>query len=147
MDSSGRIVVGVDGSDCAALALRWAGEEARLRGAELHVVYAWHIAGLPRPATAEPGVAPPLADYERQAGEVLDETVTAVLGADHGLTLRPQVHHGRAAEGLLAAAEGADLLVVGSRGRGGFTGLLLGSVSAQCVQFAPCPVVVVRSTS
>jgi nucleotide-binding universal stress UspA family protein len=138
MTAMARIVVGVDGSDLARAALRFAVDEARLRGATLEVVTAWY----------EPYVAPTMATVavdptllEEGADKTLD---AAVDGIDtSGVEIRRSIRRGRPAEALLEAARDADLLVVGSRGRGGFTGLLLGSVSQQVVHHATCPVVVV----
>jgi nucleotide-binding universal stress UspA family protein len=137
------IVVGVDDSTEAAAALRWAAEEARLRGARLLVVHAWDW------------------PYREQLGEIADEAldskgfaaaaetvlatiVQAALGDDMGdVPLEQHTEEGAPARVLLAAARSADLLVVGARGRGGFHGLRLGSVSQHCARHAPCPVVIV----
>ena len=139
-----RIVVGVDGSPEAKEALRWAVEEARLRGAALRVVHAWEF---PLGAVG-PGV-PALYNGEFLQTLRLDaeQLVDRLLAeTDPGATIiETAVVEGPAAQTLIAAAEGAELLVVGSRGRGGFTGLLLGSVSQQCAHHAPCPVVIVRA--
>jgi nucleotide-binding universal stress UspA family protein len=135
------IVVGVDGSAAAEAALRWATEEARLRGARLHVVHAWAV-----PASV--GAAPyvnGLGDELRETAELLVDAVVRDL-VDDGLQADGEAVAGRAAEALLEAAADASLLVVGSRGRGGFAGLLLGSVSQQCVHHAACPVVVVHAS-
>jgi nucleotide-binding universal stress UspA family protein len=135
-------VVGVDGSPQGAAALRWAVDEARLRQATLEVVHAWLF-----PVVGDvPGAAmDTLArDLERAAGELLDHVVDEVAGTDPGDKLDRRVVEGGAAAVLVDAAAGADLLVVGSRGRGGFAGLLLGSVAQQCLHRAPCPVGVVR---
>ncbi|MCU0268827.1 MAG: universal stress protein [Acidimicrobiales bacterium] len=138
----GRIVVGVDGSEGARRALRFAAEEARLRGATLEVVMVWQYPTM----TTMPvyGVLPPAEEMETSARA----TVRKIM-ADEGLdsTSDPVaveiVAEGPPAKTLSTAATGADLLVVGSRGHGGFTGLLLGSVSHHCVSHATCPVVVV----
>ena len=136
-----RIVVGVDDSPQAAAALRWALEEARLHHASLAVVHAWlfPVAG-DVPGAAVDTLA---TDLERGAGELLDRVVDAAVGADAGVKLERRVLEGAAGAALVAAAADADLLVVGSRGRGGFAGLLLGSVAQRCLHHAPCPVVVV----
>ena len=140
----GRIVVGIDGSDHSKNALRWALDEARLRDASLDVVSAWL---LPVYATGY-GFAPgDLVDPKiigDGAAAQLDETITEVVGDASGLTLTRKSVEGMAAQVLVEEAEGADLLVVGSRGHGGFAGLLLGSVSQQCAQHASCPVVIIR---
>ena len=135
-----RIVVGVDGSDLAGAALRFAVAEARLRGATLEIVTAWY----------EPYVAPTMAAVavdptllEEGADKTLDAALAGIDTA--GVQIERSVRRGRPAEALLEAARDADLLVVGSRGRGGFTGLLLGSVSAHLIAHASCPVLVVPS--
>jgi nucleotide-binding universal stress UspA family protein len=149
MNSVATIVVGVDGSDGAARALRWAVEEARLRRGDLHVIHAWSVPlvlsipseetfGIPPPATSMEEVRTALA---KEADNVL---AASLEGIDAGeLPLTAEVIEGRAAHVLTEAAAGADLLVVGSRGLGGFTGLLLGSVSQQCAHHARSPLVVV----
>ena len=144
----GTIVVGVDGSAGSVQALRVALREARLRGAALKVVNAWHI-----PAIAfEAGwVAAPfdLSEYPKSAQQILDKSLEQAGVATSGVEVTTVVREGQAAEGICEEAEGADLLVVGSRGFGGFRGLLLGSVSQQCAHHAPCPVLIVpnRETS
>jgi nucleotide-binding universal stress UspA family protein len=139
-----RIVVGIDGSDHSKKALRWALDEAQLRGASLEVVFAWM---LPVYATGY-GFAPgDLIDPKilgDGAAEQLDQAVTEVAGAMTDLKISRKTVEGMAAQVLVEEAEGADLLVVGSRGHGGFAGLLLGSVSQQCAQHASCPVVIIR---
>jgi nucleotide-binding universal stress UspA family protein len=147
----GRIVVGTDGSPGARQAVRWALGEARLRGASVHVVHAWMvplIEAMPEPwFVGGPSVGPSDEQvYDHLvagARSVVDEAVAEARAAEPGLEIDGELAEARPAEALLAAAQDADLLVVGSRGRGGFTGLLLGSVSAQCAHHAPCPVVVV----
>jgi nucleotide-binding universal stress UspA family protein len=130
-----RIVVGVDGSDTARRALSWAVAEARLRGATLEVMP--YIAGYPYA-----GVGFDPATFEKDAQTTLDSIVD---GTDTSGV--PQVERtlavGDAASALLSRAADADLVVVGSRGLGGFTGLLLGSVSHHVTHHATCPVVVV----
>lgn len=137
------VVVGVDGSEHSRAALRWAAGEAALRGARLKIVCAWSY-----PYVAAAGaLTPVLADWEGQRGDAqvaLESAVAEVAAGHEGLEVETVVVAGAAARVLLDAAEGADLLVVGSRGHGGFAGLLLGSVGQQCVSHAPCPVVVVR---
>jgi nucleotide-binding universal stress UspA family protein len=86
-------------------------------------------------------------DFEEVAKQTLQEAVAQAAGPSTGVEIRTHVVRGQPAEVLLNAAKDADLLVVGSRGRGGFKGLLLGSVSTQCVHHASCPVVVVRNTT
>lgn len=136
------VVVGVDGSEDSERALRFALEEARLRGARLRVVHAWQ---LPYPVHAG-GPVPIVydrADVAAGARDVLERAVAAVAADVDDVQVEPVLVEDRAAPALLAAAEGADLLVMGSRGHGGFVGLLLGSVGQQCAHHARCPVVVV----
>jgi nucleotide-binding universal stress UspA family protein len=108
------------------------------------VVRAWGLTTAPRPAGWEPGFVPPLADYEQAVREELDAHA-AGASLEPSVRVRTHVLHRPPAMGLIEAAKRADLLVVGARGLGGFIGLLLGSVSDQCVHHAPCPVTVVRT--
>jgi nucleotide-binding universal stress UspA family protein len=133
----GRIVVGVDGSAASRDALRWAARQAELTGASLEVVTSWSYPttyGFPVIANV---------DWEQGARTVLDEALADELGDAAERVVR-RVVEGHPARVLAELAAGADLLVVGSRGHGGFAGLLLGSVSEHVVTHAPCPVVVVR---
>ncbi len=136
----GRIVVGVDGSEASREALRWAARQAHLMGASLEAVMSWETAA----TTSYPVPVPEGYDPAADAKEALDQTVRSVLGQHDGLELVPAVLQGPAARTLVQEARGADLLVVGSRGHGALVGMLLGSVSEQCVTHAPCPVVVVH---
>lgn len=136
-----KIVVGVDGSPGSAGALRWAIEEGGLRGAQVDAVNAWHLTGTGQDYYGAAGLDPSV--LEAAARTVLDR---AVDGADASVLKEPvnrRVVSGGAGAALLDAARGADLLVVGARGHGGFVGLLLGSVSQQVTHHATCPVVVV----
>lgn len=145
MEANGRIVVGVDGSGPSLEALRWALDEAPRRACRVEAVHAWRY-----PAVAYvPGIVPtPVfaeADLEAEGRAVLDRSVEMVLADRHAGTAVDRVLiHGGAVESLLARARGADVLVVGHRGRDGLGALLLGSVAKGCVAHAPCPVVVVR---
>lgn len=133
-----RIVVGVDGSDGGDAALRWALQEARVRGAVLQVLYAWSY--LDQPAEDD-GFRP---DYsEADAAAALDTIVARVAGDTADVVVEKRVVNDLPARTLVDAAADADLLVVGSRGLGGLKRLVLGSVSQQCAQQAPCPVVIV----
>lgn len=138
-----RIVVGVDGSPGSIAALRWAHAEARLRRATLEVVGVWQY---PMMTTVPAfGALPDVVDLSTQT----EEHVLGVL-RDNGVESTEEVPvsvsvaEGAPAQALISAATGAELLVVGSRGHGGFAGLLLGSVSHQCTMHGPCPVVVVH---
>lgn len=136
-----RIVVGIDGSENSRRALGWAVEEARVRGASVDVVHAWHlpyVGGYPYTA----GSFDPTS-LEDAARQTLDEVVDAVDTAGLAAPLERILHLGDAAGGVLETAKRAGLVVVGSRGLGGFTGLLLGSVGHQVANHAPCPVIVI----
>jgi nucleotide-binding universal stress UspA family protein len=140
----GKIVVGVDGSPGSRAALRWAHKEAQLRRTALEAVTVWQFPVM----TSLPafGAMPPPEDLSQEAGEsllaILDEEEVSSTAEVPVTTV---VTEGAAAPALLDASEGADLLVVGSRGHGGFSGLLLGSVSQQCATHGRCPVVVVHA--
>ena len=139
------IVVGIDGSESSRDALAWALAEARSRDARVTVVAAWHVATM---AYAAPLVLPVEGgiehSFERSAELALAATLEDMGDAAESIQVEQRVVAGPAAKVLVSEAEKAELLVVGSRGHGGFTGLLLGSVSQQCAQHAPCPVVIVR---
>jgi nucleotide-binding universal stress UspA family protein len=145
---AGRIVVGIDGSALGRAALAWARDEARVHEATLVAVHAWTF--VPPPPIAEPGMVPlPPPDLvgelegEREAAQaVLDEAVAELDGS--GVRVEERLAEGPAGDALVAAAADADLLVVGSHGRGGLAAALLGSVSQHVVKHAPCPVVIVR---
>lgn len=150
------IVVGVDGSPEAKRALRWALVEASLRGTPVRAVSVWHLPVEVAPAIGpilpvpvyEPADADREEDLRRRTQEQLDATVTEVereIPEAADVHVEQHVVAGHAAEMLIEAAADAELLVVGSRGRGGFAGLLLGSVSQACAHHARCPVVIVRS--
>ena len=139
----GGILVGHDGSKCAQEALGWAARLAARADMDLHVLRAWSLMTAPRPSSWSPGYVPPLAEYEQAVRDELVRHVAAA-GLDPAVRVTCHVVHTAPAQGMIAAAAGADLLVVGARGRGGFAGLLLGSVSDQVVHHAPCPVTVVR---
>jgi nucleotide-binding universal stress UspA family protein len=151
---AGRIVVGIDGSEASKDALSWAVEEARLRGDTVIAIHAWTppypTASMAYPtASAFPAapVAPiddDVADAIREGAEELLAQVVSEAGAGD-VTIEQRLVEGPAASALIDAAKDAELLVVGPRGHGGFTGLLLGSVSQQLANHAPCPVVIVRA--
>jgi nucleotide-binding universal stress UspA family protein len=137
-----RIVVGVDGSSEGERALHWAIDEARLRSAELELVQAAPPAGLMDAMTSMSSRQELEDAAEHLLDQVLEEVVLARVDTQD-LVVHRTVESGPAPEVLCEAARGADLLVVGARGQGGFRGMLLGSVATQVVQHAPCPVVVV----
>jgi nucleotide-binding universal stress UspA family protein len=131
------VVVGVDGSECSERSVRWAADYVNASGGTLELVIAWHWP----PSFGYPVALP---DYDPEGmARVAVEKVAAELHVPRE-RLRTTVVAGAPAQQLIAASENADLLVVGSRGHGGFAGLLLGSVSTHCVHHAHCPVLVVR---
>ncbi len=139
LNSKSRIIVGVDGSDNGQRALGWAIDEAKLRGSVLVLMHSVQM-GL---SVAEPYGGGYVLDQLQEAGRLaLDEA--EALAVAQGVEVERHLETGSIAYSLVDASKGADLLVVGSRGHGGFTGLLLGSVSTACVHHAHCPVVVVR---
>jgi nucleotide-binding universal stress UspA family protein len=142
MDASGRflVVVGVDGSEQSLAALRWAVDEARLRHGSVRAVTAWHYP--PVPSTVEDSVS----NDSFHAAERLQADALKAVAAD-GLDIEGILVRDLASSALLDASKDADLLVVGSRGHGGFSGLRLGSISSQVIHHAPCPVLVVRPRS
>jgi nucleotide-binding universal stress UspA family protein len=141
---SGRMVVGVDGSETSRMATRWAAREAGMRGTDLELVSAWEIPtydfGLGLTASSD--------DLTKGLIKVAEDNLAAALEEARAevreLKIETRIVEGQAARVLLDASKGADLLVVGSRGLGGFRELLLGSVSQQCADHAGCPVVIVR---
>jgi nucleotide-binding universal stress UspA family protein len=144
--SMGIIVVGVDGSDRSRDALRWAVDEAKLRQDKVLAVHAWEPPGLSAvdiPPAEPPVYLPELIAHVQKGAEALVERVTAEF-KNEGVELEPLAIEGAAASVLVEVAKDADLLVVGSRGRGELAGLLLGSISQQVAQHAPCPVVIHR---
>ena len=142
---AGRIVVGVDGSAHARQALRFSLSEAALRGARVDVVSSWAVPSL---AATGVGMIPAFdllrAELGDSAGQVIAGELADAADAAAGLEIEQLVAQGDAAGALVGVAAGADLLVVGSRGRGGVTGTVLGSVSRACLHHAPCPVAVVH---
>jgi nucleotide-binding universal stress UspA family protein len=136
-----RVVVGVDGSEASLQALHWALDEARRRRAVLTAVHVW-TAPYIGPELV-PAAAYDTDEHDRRGREVLESAVAAADTSGLAAPVEQLVVSGGAAATLAGAADGADLLVVGSRGHGGFAGLLLGSVSDHVVHHAACPVVVV----
>ncbi|HXQ58669.1 MAG TPA: universal stress protein, partial [Acidimicrobiales bacterium] len=135
------IVVGVDGSELSRQAVLWAADEAELRHATLDVVHGGS-GDLPHLGTPRSTDVPPTT-----AGAVVDEAIRLATSRRPDIVVRGETSDRPAARALIDTSEGTDLLVVGARGKGGFSGLLLGSVSHRCIQYARCPVVVVRPTA
>jgi nucleotide-binding universal stress UspA family protein len=136
------IVVGVDGSEASERALHWAAEEARLRGTTLRVVHTWFEVFVQGPFAA-PAMVEREA-VERAGQEVLDKAIASIPDGIPAVAVEAVLVHGSPEVALLHEAKDADLVVVGSRGRGNVAGMLLGSVSHHVVQHSPCPAVVVR---
>jgi nucleotide-binding universal stress UspA family protein len=137
-----RIVVGIDGSDGSAAAFAWALRQAELTGGELTAVlaYSYELWWIDGGTDYEPKI---IEHKARAARRKLDEILASWLPASTSAIVHPMVVEGHTTTALLELAREADLLVVGSRGRGELTGLLLGSVSQRCAERATCPVVVV----
>jgi nucleotide-binding universal stress UspA family protein len=133
------IIVGIDGSDFSKAALTWAAVQARLTGSPLEAVISWafptnlgYIGGLPD------------IDFAGDAKATVEQTIHEVLGDHPGLEIRARVVEGHAALVLTELSANASLVVVGTRGHGGFVGLMIGSVSEYVAAHSHCPVVVVR---
>jgi nucleotide-binding universal stress UspA family protein len=143
--SAPQVVVGVDGSSESIGALKWAGQYGAATGATVRAVLCWHYPAAV--GTAPVGKAPKAITDEVRAEmqETLDKALTEVFGTTAPPRVQSEVAYGHPAEVLVEESQHADLLVVGNRGHGKFTGMLAGSVSLHCVTHAACPVVVVRA--
>lgn len=139
------IVVGLDGSESSREAFTWALAEARIRADVVRIVCAWHVA--PPVAYGTVGFVPPIdgESYRRAAEDAVTEAVDALAESIDGVHVERSIVEGPTSDVLIEQAKNADLLVVGSRGHGPLTGLLLGSVSGRVAHLAPCPVVIVRN--
>jgi nucleotide-binding universal stress UspA family protein len=135
------VLVGVDGSASSRAALRWAAAEAADHGADLVVVDVWEPPLLP---AAGSGSVPQAGVADTGPESTLVTVIKEELGEDPSVRVQPRVKRGNPAEVLIEESADADLLVVGTRGRGGFAGLVLGSVSQHVAAYARCPVAVVR---
>lgn len=142
-DRDGGIVVGVDGSEISAAAVDFAFEQAQARSTTLTAVLAWHDPVRTGPGDMLPSVYDPDA-LEQEAAAVLAESVAGHAERYPDVPVKQELVRGHADDVLIDAGRSAELLVVGSRGRGAFRGLLLGSTSRSLVHHAPCPVAVVR---
>ncbi len=139
-----RIVVGVDGSAASRAAFRWAVRQAELTGATVQAITAWQYPVATGGYAWAPVAVLDSTDLQEAAEKTLADEVSEVIGARTDIKVQSQAIEGNPAQVLLEAAADADLLVVGSRGHGGFAGALLGSVSQHCVHHANCPVLVIR---
>jgi nucleotide-binding universal stress UspA family protein len=140
------VVVGVDGSPPSTSALAWAARYADAIGASVRAVLAWHYpsaAGLP-PVGHTP--EPVRSQVEHSRYEILDKAIESACHDLPAIQVDRQVVYGHPAQALIDESRNADLLVVGSKGHGGFTGMMLGSVSTHCVHHASCPVTVVKQS-
>jgi nucleotide-binding universal stress UspA family protein len=149
------VVVGVDGSAGSSEAVRWAVAEARLRKVRLRAVHSWiylHplvplLVGYPFTRDSIEPAATDAAAVAQRAAETILEKAMAELGEVDDVEVERVIVQGSAPQVLIDAVSEQDLLVVGSRGHGGFAGLLLGSVSQHCALHASCPVVIVRAAA
>jgi nucleotide-binding universal stress UspA family protein len=139
------VVVGVDGSADSVAALSWAARYAAATGARVRAILAWHYPGAVGGPPIEVAPEAIRGQTEEQMKQALDEAVAQVYGSGTADGVEAVLGYGHAAQVLIEASKGADLLVVGSRGHREFAGMLVGSVSLHCVTGASCPVVVIRS--
>lgn len=133
-----RVVVGVDGSQPSRHALQWARFMAHVLNTAIDAVTVWDISAVMAAGWVDDG------NPEKETVAHLHTTVEEVLGSQPLVPVRESVRRGSAARELVQASQGAQLLVVGSRGHGGFTGLLLGSISSACAEHAHCPVLIIH---
>ena len=141
-DITGGIVVGHDGSRVARTVVRVAADLAQRLGVTLHVVRVWHVTTAPRPGSMRGGFVPPIAEFEQAVIADLKADCTAA-GLSDDVDLELYALRGQSAERLVAAAQQAEMLVIGVRGAGGFAGLHFGSTATQVVRHSSVPVLVV----
>jgi len=141
-DITGGIVVGHDGSRVARTVVRVAADLAQRLGVTLHVVRVWHVTTAPRPGSMLGGFVPPIAEFEQAVIADLKADCTAA-GLSDDVDLELYALRGQSAERLVAAAQQAEMLVIGVRGAGGFAGLHFGSTATQVVRHSSVPVLVV----
>ncbi len=143
MSTISKIIVGTDGSAAAQHAIEWAVGESTIHGATLEIIHTWSLPLLVDP-TGMASFSFPVEDFGRAAEHVLKDAI-AFAKSNTIISVSGRVAQGLAANVLIDASQKADLVVVGSRGHGGFVGLLLGSVAQQVATHSRCPVVVVPS--
>ena len=143
---AGRVVVGIDGSELSTEALAFAFEEASLRGAGLTAIHAWDALFFDVPGHGGPGVPDVMREFQGEELRLLSESLAGWREKYPDVDVRQTLVHEEPVKALVEASPGAALLVVGSRGRGGFRSMLLGSVSHALVHHARCPVAIVRPT-
>ncbi|MFJ2946888.1 universal stress protein [Streptomyces sp. NPDC087226] len=143
---AGPVLVGVDGSPAGDKAVEFAFRQAELHGTSLVALHAWTTWNAPLPAPQDP--SEPCANPAEALGHEEERLLSAALAGHQerhpDMAVEHRMVHGPTREALIEASRTAGLLVVGARGRGGFTGLLLGSVSQALLHHAHCPVAVVR---
>lgn len=144
--ATGGIVVGVDGSRCSLHAIEYAFEEAEAKQVPLTAVMAWHDPVSTGPDDPLPALYDVQA-LEEESAALLAESIAGEREMHPDVSVREELFHGNAHQALLTAGRSAELLVVGSRGRGAFRGLLLGSTSRALVHHPPCPLAVVRTAA
>jgi nucleotide-binding universal stress UspA family protein len=143
MDDRKIIVVGVDGSPASRKALTWAAAEAAAHHADLHVLNVWEHTLMP-PAGSVTVSEHYVPDDSQRTADQLVKIISEELGEEPPVFVQPRVKQGNPAKVLIEESADADMLVVGTRGHGGFAGLVLGSVSQHVAAYASCPVTVVR---
>lgn len=137
-----KIVVGVDGSPASLQAVTWAAHEAKLRGSEIEILHSWSMPFVVDPMAMMPMMFP-MEEMVASANKIVAAAAAIVASVDSKIRVATRIERGAASEHLIIAGKSADLLVVGSRGHGGFAGLLLGSVAQQVANHASCPMVIV----
>ncbi len=143
LTGDGRVVVGIDGSQHSRMAFDYAMEHASVIGKQVTTVTSWNVEVVDGVVVTEPG-SPQWEAVQRRYRTMAEETIADIRDRHPEVSVDVQVLHGRAAESITGVAEGADLVVIGSRGRGGFRGMLLGSVSQRVLTLATCPVAVLH---
>ena len=142
MTDKSKIVVGVDGSEASLKAVIWAAHEAKLRNSEIEIIHSWSMPFVVDPMAMMPTMFP-TEEMVADANKIVAAAAKKVSSIDPKIHVITRVERGSASEHLITASKSADLLVVGSRGHGGFAGLLLGSVAQQVANHASCPAVIV----
>jgi nucleotide-binding universal stress UspA family protein len=138
------VIVGVDGSSASVAALAWAARYAEATGADLIAMLAWHypsVAGGPPVGVAPEAVT---SQVEKSRYDILDKAIGDACAGRPSVRVQRKVVYGHPAQALIDESKDASLLVVGSKGYGGFRGMMLGSISTHCVSHASCPVTVVK---
>ena len=137
-----KIVVGVDGSEASLKAVIWATHEAKLRDSEIEIIHSWSMPFVVDPMAMMPMMFP-IEEMVADANKIVAAAAAKVISIDSKIRVVSRIERGSASEHLITASKSADLVVVGSRGHGGFAGLLLGSVAQQVANHASCPAVIV----